>query len=166
MKKAIVTSILILVALIGSAQKKHYYRATSEFVTSDGCTHQQAMWWMDSNGAIETGYQTFKKEISKYIKPYKLVKRSFRVTGIEEITYAAFKKLKADKFEPCKKVESVFTPGISMNAPTYQHVYDFIYLSPVGALISISPPDSLNIVTMKIHGLTKLNDSTFTFKKQ
>lgn len=153
-----------------------YYEAGAEYKATDGCTHSNMMWYYGSRSKT---FEELKADIVKYIKPYKLVRGTFKLTGYEQISYIKYKSLKKAKFEPCsdtpmRKSDESMTAmhWISFDTTATRLVrYDAIYGNTSTTIISISPGntwavDSPKTYTVKFarSKVKFINDSTFTFK--
>lgn len=185
--KAFILSNLIVILLIIAAttvglsataqsKKAHYYEISVKYKASDSCAHENVIYREQFTGSPT--WNGVILVIKRYVKPYKLNTSSFEIIGIKRSTKAVYKMPHNEKFKPCDQqltfpVATItfgdttkWNSGLILNgAPTFASKYNFVYQGSKSE-VTFSPPDSSGIVTMKIHGLTKLNDSTFTFKKQ
>lgn len=191
MKTLLLTAIAIaLLAQAGRGQAPknksvNYYYYTCTFQSTDGCPHDQ--WGKFSSRITSANYADMYKAISDYVRPYKIIKGTFKINEYRQLPRKEWLTYKANKFTPCapisvKLADSGFNfSGLTVTTSvassrlmlhidtiTMRHLNYYIFLAKdlSETIFSVSGQDSTGKYTVrfaksKVHFL---NDSTFTFK--
>lgn len=173
--KNLLLPLLVVFSLTCFSQTKRstrYFYYTCTFKSTDGCSHDQFGKFVSYKNGVTYGYDDLFNALVKYVKPYKIIKKTFRINEYRQLSRKEYFTYKPNKFNPCKQVpiysESIGT-YTSLNLPStassYFRAQYFVFGGVNRELLSVSAPDSTGIYTVRFSKLVHfINDTTFTFK--
>lgn len=88
------------------AKIAHYMYYTCTFNSSDGCKHDQ-FGKFTTNDNNTPGYFWLLSNMENYIRPYKIDKKTFTITGYKEIDKKEWLSHKGNKFHACEPKDTI-----------------------------------------------------------
>ncbi|MDB5144231.1 MAG: hypothetical protein JWQ66_2944 [Mucilaginibacter sp.] len=174
MKKTILLLLALTFYFCAVAQKSlNYYQLTADYDASDGCHHSNSITYFWSTHGPDN-FNTVYNTLSKYAKPYKIIKASIVINNYRKVTRAEWLLSRLEKFDPCNhdKISSTIrlssTDWLSLDSANYHFIGtpNYLFIGINTRILQISCPDTAGTykVTFSKSAVHFINDSTFTFK--